>query len=204
MARINKQQKQETEDKIIEVSKKLFLSNGYSNTNMNQIASEVGIAVGTIFNYFETKADLFMKVIISDQGITQSTDDYLTYDLTFPASDIIMQYVNNVLEKILMMPKKMLIELSAAMLSKASAKKDITNDLVQIDKLYIKKLVEFICYLKKMGAIVECNCEVIGECIFGVIVMEMIVFLNIKSKTSEEVLKNIREKIAIILNGYLL
>jgi AcrR family transcriptional regulator len=202
MPRISKQKKEEIKTKILDVSKKLFIENGFFNTSIRQIAKEVGIAEGTIFNYFETKADIFLEVVAMDYFFIPNTD-YSQYDFSFSASDTIMQYVNFTLNSILTLPKKVLIELSTAMLSKAASKKDISKDLVLIDQDYIEVLVEFICHLRKINKLICCDCRIIGECIFDVIVMEMIIYLNIQDRTKKEVMHRIHERINVILNGYL-
>lgn len=48
-----------------EISKKalkLFRDNSYQNVNMRTIASEVGIAVGTLYNYYPNKWELYLEV----------------------------------------------------------------------------------------------------------------------------------------------
>jgi AcrR family transcriptional regulator len=48
--------------RIISAAEKLFLKNGYSNTNTREVADEANIAAGTLFNYFPTKIDLFISI----------------------------------------------------------------------------------------------------------------------------------------------
>ncbi|NQU76632.1 MAG: TetR/AcrR family transcriptional regulator [Planctomycetes bacterium] len=45
--------------KILDVASRLFLLYGYKNTTVNQIAVEVGIAKGSVYMYFDSKADIF-------------------------------------------------------------------------------------------------------------------------------------------------
>ena len=40
------------EEEIAKISLKLFKENPYQNVSMRKIASEVGIAVGTLYNYY--------------------------------------------------------------------------------------------------------------------------------------------------------
>lgn len=50
------------EEEIIKKSLKLFNENSYQNVSMRQIASDVGIAVGTLYNYFPNKFELYIAV----------------------------------------------------------------------------------------------------------------------------------------------
>ncbi|MCX5773556.1 MAG: TetR/AcrR family transcriptional regulator [Fusobacteria bacterium] len=51
------------EKKVIKVSGKLFLSEFYLNVDARTIAKEVGVSVGTLYNYFPTKQDIFLAVV---------------------------------------------------------------------------------------------------------------------------------------------
>lgn len=55
-----KRKKRET---IISVAIKLLSENGYANTKMKDIATEAGVADGTIYTYFTSKEDLMMKAL---------------------------------------------------------------------------------------------------------------------------------------------
>ena len=55
------------EQKIKEIAQaalKLFSQKGYAGTNVEQIAKSAGIGKGTIYEYFETKEDIFIAAIM--------------------------------------------------------------------------------------------------------------------------------------------
>jgi AcrR family transcriptional regulator len=49
------------EDNILKAAGRLFLTNGYSETSMGQVAAEAGTSVGNLYNYFPAKKDLFLS-----------------------------------------------------------------------------------------------------------------------------------------------
>lgn len=51
------------EEKIFQAGLKLFSRNGYDNVDMKAIAKECNIAVGTLYNYYGNKKELFLKVL---------------------------------------------------------------------------------------------------------------------------------------------
>lgn len=55
---LREKKKQETRNRIFEVSGKLFKEKGFQNTTIDEITKEAGIAKGTFFNYFPTKESL--------------------------------------------------------------------------------------------------------------------------------------------------
>lgn len=55
--------KEETKKKIIDVAMKLFKQHGFNVTTMEQIAAEVDIAKGTLYNYFPVKEAILSEYI---------------------------------------------------------------------------------------------------------------------------------------------
>ena len=50
-------------DKVLNVAKGLFASRGLKGTTVDMIAQASGIAKGTVYNYFDSKNDIFREVI---------------------------------------------------------------------------------------------------------------------------------------------
>lgn len=58
-----KQRGQVVIDKILDTADRLFYSQGYSNTGINQIIEEADIAKASLYKHFETKTDLLMAYV---------------------------------------------------------------------------------------------------------------------------------------------
>jgi TetR/AcrR family transcriptional regulator len=52
----------ETEERIIQVAKELFIKNGYEKTSMSQIAEKLEMNRPTLYYYFRTKEKMFQAV----------------------------------------------------------------------------------------------------------------------------------------------
>ena len=55
---------EERRKKIIDVAVHEFANKGFDNANINTIAAEAGISVGSIYKYFNTKEDLFLTCVL--------------------------------------------------------------------------------------------------------------------------------------------
>jgi TetR/AcrR family fatty acid metabolism transcriptional regulator len=53
---------QEKEDRILEAAVTVFSKEGFHNARMEAVAREAGVAVGTIYNYFQNKEDLLLAI----------------------------------------------------------------------------------------------------------------------------------------------
>ncbi|MFA6621595.1 MAG: helix-turn-helix domain-containing protein [Candidatus Caldatribacteriota bacterium] len=50
------------DEKVNETAFRLFAEKGYSGVTMKMVAEDVGISVGTLYNYYSNKQDLFISV----------------------------------------------------------------------------------------------------------------------------------------------
>ncbi|MFH1634107.1 MAG: TetR/AcrR family transcriptional regulator [Chloroflexota bacterium] len=55
-----------TRSAIVEVAHELFITQGYHGTSMRQIAKDAGIALGGIYNHFDSKEDVFRTVFLEN------------------------------------------------------------------------------------------------------------------------------------------
>jgi AcrR family transcriptional regulator len=57
---------EDTQKDIFNSARKLFSLKGFKDTNVSEIAKNAGIGVGTFYNYFPSKEELFLKVFIEE------------------------------------------------------------------------------------------------------------------------------------------
>ena len=63
---MNTDKRREREKIILEQAKFLIKANGFENTSMQEIASNCGLAVGTLYNYFPSKNDILISLIMNE------------------------------------------------------------------------------------------------------------------------------------------
>lgn len=69
---------------IIEAAIQVFSSKGYHNTRMEEIATVAGIGKGTIYEYFDSKLQLFQEMLESSlQSYYESVDAGNKEDMSF-------------------------------------------------------------------------------------------------------------------------
>ncbi len=129
MARLSKEQKEEIRKKILEQSNLLFIELGYDKTSTSKIAKKVGIAEGTIFNYFDSKADIFLEVMT--MGFVPA-DISTVIDTKNGVYDIIYDFLYTSFKTFAVMPKRMMRDLSLAMVTIAKKKPSLIKSLADL------------------------------------------------------------------------
>jgi len=80
--------KEITKDKLLNAMQILLLEKGYENININEITELADIALGTFYNYFDSKASI-LSAVMDLLVINYHLDvDYVTQSLDDPAEKI--------------------------------------------------------------------------------------------------------------------
>jgi Transcriptional regulator len=65
-------EKEQRRNDILKASEKLFLSRGYDDVSMNDIAQEVELSKATLYLYFDNKEELFFAIVLRGNLILNS------------------------------------------------------------------------------------------------------------------------------------
>ena len=63
------QKKAESRRRIRESARDVFFRDGFMRANLDEMAEKAGVAKGTLYRYFESKADLYVAVLTENQQI---------------------------------------------------------------------------------------------------------------------------------------
>ena len=57
------QKKAESHRRILEAAKEVFFRDGFTAANLDEVAEKAGVAKGTLFRYFDSKAELYVAIL---------------------------------------------------------------------------------------------------------------------------------------------
>jgi AcrR family transcriptional regulator len=60
---------QESRRKILEAAREIFFRDGFEAANLDEVAQRAGIAKGTIYRHFESKAELYVAVLSNNADV---------------------------------------------------------------------------------------------------------------------------------------
>jgi len=70
--------------RVLVAAKRAFARHGYAGTNVNLVARDAGISVGSLYQYFRTKEDIFLALIEHSHSLLASIiDDIFRRESTF-------------------------------------------------------------------------------------------------------------------------
>ncbi len=71
MAGLRQKKKEQREQRILEAARCLFIRKGFAETSIEGIAEHAEVGVGTVYNYFRSKDELLIAIIV------RATDDVI-------------------------------------------------------------------------------------------------------------------------------
>lgn len=196
MARIGTEEKKRTKNKIIEESKRMFEEKGFDKTSIKEIARAVGIANGTIFNYFESKEEIYLATMISKSSKT------ITMYLPLEKRDCLFKHLIEVIvkdvSKSLLLEKEVLTEIVFVSLKLRKRKEISFSDLVNLDRNYINR-IESVLNLYDYDTD---NIRMVSEIIYNNIISESLSYLYMETISKDDVIKEIKHKTLAILDSF--
>lgn len=199
MARISKEKQEKIRTQILEVSKDLFQELGFEKTSTKSIAKQVGIAEGTLFNYFDSKTELFFEVF-GEQYKNLTFEEYKE-----DTKDIVEGLYHTFEKQFKMMftlPRGLVSEMVIASVKMARKKPERFKKLVEMDFQLMKEIELYLNKLIEKKYIIPVDTKQLSEIIFSIIGYDLIIYIYEKSKTKEETIIEIKSKLKLLLKGY--
>ncbi|MFO8184536.1 MAG: helix-turn-helix domain-containing protein [Candidatus Aegiribacteria sp.] len=101
--------KTKVHDAILNAARELFFTLGYRSTAIEAIADRAGVAVGTVYNYFESKSAVLLAITAKDTAAALSGQSGLPHRAS--GLEILREYLNTFMESLSRYPEKLLGEL---------------------------------------------------------------------------------------------
>jgi len=201
MARINKAQKEEIRERIIDTAYQIFMEKGFENAKTKEISEQVGIAEGTLFNYFPSKAALFLESIAQRFNPEENRPvfrDSLSQAVSSQVHELLMVR----LEGFLRIPKNILKEMTALLIQFSKKKSDAFQKLWDADMKVLFELEDLIKSLVDKNLLEVCDTKVAAETLFSAVIYETMNYLYLPGYQKEDFRRELRKKIDFSLKGW--
>ncbi len=139
MSGLRERKKKNTEERILSAGKEILLSKGYNAATMEEIAEKAEIGVGTLYNYFKSKGEIFVKVISKELYLDEKCNKETTSVIEMVIS-YLWKYINNMK----LFEKLVWRELFAVIFASTKTDNLKIQGLVKIDVIFVKKLEQLL------------------------------------------------------------
>lgn len=148
---------------ILEAALKVFGERGFERSTTKAIASEAGVAEGTIFNYFATKKDILFGFL--EEEVVAPLSGVLRDD-TLPDLEIIKNFFRNRLE--LWRENQAVLKV---MIAESLFNKDLAEEFQKrVFEPGIKEVTSYIAGRADAGAFRELDASVVARSLVGTVI----------------------------------
>lgn len=149
---LRERKKRDTLGSIVATARELFTTNGYKATTMGEIAESSNVAVGTLYNYFKSKAEIMLAIVSED-----SADMLQPFDASFMDStdveDLIWEFTAKLITFLNSYPRELIGELIGIYWE--TGHENLVDGLVSIDMMILNQITQMIASLKSRKKIKE-------------------------------------------------
>lgn len=194
---LREKKKERIKNQILEVARATFNEKGYEETNISEIARLCDIGVGTMYNYFASKPELYVAVMAD---LETGNEDAQFYEVAVEAdnlSDLVMNYIHRYLEPYIKMDQKTLFSLMKAMMS-VKMPSGMVQGLLKLDQLVMGKLVKAFELRKKQGKLPsDFDCLLHTENIYSIAGCEVLYSMFDDSRSMDSVYERVETKVRL-------
>lgn len=146
------QQKAARERRILTAAEHLFGQRGYARTGMEDIARRARLAVGTIYNYFPSKAEIVLALMRRETGGALAAGEELLKDLPRRGTEAVVALFDIYVELVSARDRRQLRELLAAAMANPDT---IGAAAFEIDLRLVQQLAALLGQLRTEGRLAE-------------------------------------------------
>lgn len=145
---LRERKRRDTRKAILDSAEILFPLRGYRNTTMEAIAERAEIAVGTIYNYFHSKAEVMVE--LNSRETERVISELRTLDIEgCSVEDMLWEIISRILAVFDRYPRELMRELFSATIENSHS--TLTNGLVGQDEKFLGYLAGILEELKSKG-----------------------------------------------------
>ena len=182
---------------ILETAREMFFSHGFDGTTIEAIARKAEVAVGTDYNYFDSKSTLILAITAEDTSTL--LDSKFQIPESYSGCESVKLYINTLMENLSMYPKRLLRELMREgwRTDTTLSKGFINQDLTLLDGLagVLRELAA------KQKIEPATDIEHASLAIYGIITTALMWYAADEERTSVQMLESLEKMLEILFRG---
>lgn len=197
---LREQKKQKAQDSILQNAGNLFLTKGYAGTTLEEIAARAEIGVGTLYNYYDSKAEVFLAIMADKMDFSVEEIDGLLGDAETDVVDLILKFIREAAKPFLLISNEIWQELISVALGVTKPENVLLQKLIQVDNQFMSQLEKCFDYLINQGAIASnYPAKQAAGVIYSIILSQFLFYIYDKGMTGEQFISSSEEQIMFVL-----
>ena len=202
MVGLREKKKKETRKKIISAAKELLLDKGYNEATMEEISERAEIGVGTLYNYFKSKAEIFVRIMSDELLIDSDDSEELEIDLEQTAARLVMDYLRKYASKLRFFSKKLWRELFAATFGSTGSNNLMLKGIMNIDFQFIAKMEGVLRVAKDNNILPESfDCHQGAINIYSIVITQTILYVYQEEISFDDFTASIEVQVNFLFEG---
>ncbi len=200
MLSLRERQKERREQRILVATAKLLNSKGYQGTSVEDIAELAEVGVGTVYNYFSSKADLIHELFRRDTAFQfiegQKVLNNPPPDAIEAVSALFSTYVRVAASRY---NKKILRELFALALGHQFS---YGKDALKLDYMLISQVTELMEMIRERGQLTDgVACDEAAKLLYSVLSVDLMLFIVDDDMSVDSLNIAIQHSVGLIFKG---
>jgi AcrR family transcriptional regulator len=204
MPGLRQRKKEETRRNILMAAQTLFLQKGYVGATTSEMAALAGIAEGTIFNYFSSKAEILVSLFY--QAFRRDAYEFGAFDANDGnLLDGIVRFLDYYLSPAREMKKSLMREVFSISFQHTSESRYIFQQMEELDRTIGRELKSYLAQLQREQVLAEqVNISEFLEVFYGIVMYLFSKFVIIDEVRYEDLLGELRAKLGLLIRAVLL
>ncbi|MCF8012438.1 MAG: TetR/AcrR family transcriptional regulator [Clostridiales bacterium] len=198
MTNLRERKKQKTREKIINTAREIFLSRGYQKTTITQIARKTNTGIGTFYNYFSSKSELFLNIFYTHPQELETRGNKILYNpgenVIESITDLCLIYINGMSN----VNKELWKEIIEVFFSNIDSHQQTMSEFTELDFQLIKQVQYLLGHYQEKKLLVDnFNPRDGAECIYSIFAAQLILYLYEKENSLELVKDKVERQVRL-------
>jgi AcrR family transcriptional regulator len=200
MSGLRERQRERRERDIIKAARDLLRTAGYTGTSIEKIAARAEVSVGTVYNYFRTKADLVQVLFLQDVKVMLEKGKQIIADPPDDAAAAITALLEIYARGMAQCyEKKMMRDLFGSFFSESTS---FIKEVYKLDFRLAAQLVEMMKYLQKRGSMApDIKAEDAAIVTYAVFGTSYILYVSDDGMALNTMLENMQRGLEVVFHG---
>lgn len=187
-------------EKILASAREIFTEEGFETATIGMIAERAGVGIGTAYNYFESKEELFILAMADELVGPAVNDTQSTIAPEGDAGEIISAMVLGNVRRLKFFGKKIWRVTLSSVFKSMKSDHPVIRELIRADYRFMGNIAAKLEDLKKAGYLAETfSTETAVNLIYGTVMFNLMSYVYEEDRTFDEACHRIEEGIRFIL-----